>query len=82
MRGPNTLRAERYRGLAVAEQDKEKSALLNRLAEEAERGVLCTVYRPDHIHLAHSADANSRRSFIDIDIDIGDGRLGFFSRAG
>ena len=39
----NRARAVRYRRLALAEADKEKAVLLNRLAEEAERGVLCTV---------------------------------------
>lgn len=68
------MRAERYRGLAVAEQDHEKSALLNRLAEEAERGVLCTAHRLDRIHLAHSAETDSQPSFI----DVSDGRFGFF----
>jgi hypothetical protein len=34
-------RAVRYRRLALAEPDKAKAALL--LADEAERGVLCTV---------------------------------------
>jgi hypothetical protein len=73
MRGQNTMRAERYRELAVAEQDREKSALLNRLAEEAERGVLCTAHRLDHIHLAYTAGGDSQRPFI----DVGDVRLGF-----
>lgn len=70
------MRAERYRELAVAERDQKKSALLNRLAEEAERGVLCTVHRPDHVRLrlAHSTDTDSRRLFI----DVGDCRFGFF----
>jgi hypothetical protein len=31
----------RYRQLASAEQDYAKAAILNRIAEEAERGVLC-----------------------------------------
>jgi hypothetical protein len=73
MRGQN-MRAQRYRGLAAAEQDREKSALLHRLAEEAERGVLCTARRSGHIHLAHSAGANSQGSFL----GHGNGRVGFF----
>jgi|UPI0004BC00AC hypothetical protein len=35
-------RALRYRQPALAEQDRAKAAILNRIAEEAERGVLCT----------------------------------------
>jgi hypothetical protein len=38
-------RAVRYRRLALAEPDKAKSALLQKIADEAERGVLCTVGR-------------------------------------
>jgi hypothetical protein len=38
----NQERAVRYRRLAMAEPDKEKAALLQKLADEAERGVLCT----------------------------------------
>jgi hypothetical protein len=40
-------RAVRYRRLAMAEADKEKSGLLNRIADEAERRILCTVDRMD-----------------------------------
>ena len=36
-------RAIRYRRLALVEQDNEKAQLLRRLADEADRGVLCTV---------------------------------------
>jgi hypothetical protein len=36
----NQNRAARYRRLALAEPNKEKSSLLNRIADEAERGVL------------------------------------------
>jgi hypothetical protein len=35
----------RYRKLALAKLDREKANLLNRIADEAERGVLCTVDR-------------------------------------
>jgi len=42
----NHARASRYRKLALAELDKEKSGLLNRIADEAEQGVLCTVDNP------------------------------------
>jgi hypothetical protein len=38
-------RALRYRKLALAKPDKDKATLLNRIADEAERGVLCTVDR-------------------------------------
>jgi hypothetical protein len=33
----------RYRRLALAEADKEKAQLLQLIADEAERGVLCSV---------------------------------------
>ncbi len=36
-------RALRYRKLALQEPDKEKAQLLQLLAEEADRGVLCSV---------------------------------------
>jgi hypothetical protein len=39
----STARAIRYRRLALVEQDNEKAQLLRRLADEADRGVLCTV---------------------------------------
>ena len=38
-------RAVRYRQLALRETDKSKAAVLNRIADEAERGVLVTVER-------------------------------------
>jgi hypothetical protein len=38
-------RAVRYRRLALGEPDKAKGALLQKIADEAERGVLCTVDR-------------------------------------
>lgn len=44
----NHARAVRYRRLALAEADKYKAGLLNRIADEAERGVLCTVDRLYH----------------------------------
>jgi hypothetical protein len=49
----NHDRAVRYRRLALAEPDKAEAALLLKVAEEAERGVLCTAdqiprqYAPD-----------------------------------
>ena len=39
----NLDRAARYRRLALAESDKAKAALLQKIADEAERGVLFTV---------------------------------------
>jgi hypothetical protein len=39
-------RAARYRRLAILKPDKEKCRILQRLAEEPERGILCTVDRP------------------------------------
>jgi hypothetical protein len=36
-------RAVRYRRLALIEQDNDKAQLLRSIADEAERGVLCTV---------------------------------------
>ena len=38
-------RAVRYRQLALREMDKSKAALLNKIADEAERGVLITTER-------------------------------------
>jgi hypothetical protein len=43
MSDKNHDRAVRYRRLALAESDKAKVALLQKIADEAERGVLCTV---------------------------------------
>jgi hypothetical protein len=36
-------RAVRYRRLALVEQDNEKAQLLRLIADEADRGILCTV---------------------------------------
>lgn len=41
----NHDRAIRYRRLALREPNKAKAALLQKIADEAERGVLCTVDR-------------------------------------
>ena len=38
-------RSVRYRRLAMQETDPAKAKLLNQLADEADRGVLCTVSR-------------------------------------
>jgi hypothetical protein len=43
MSNKNHDRAVKYRRLAIAEPDKDKAALLQKIADEAERGVLCTV---------------------------------------
>lgn len=40
--GMSNPRAIRYRRLALAEQDSEKARLLQLIADEADRGVLCT----------------------------------------
>ena len=39
----NHARAVRYRQLALAEPDKARAAVLYKIADEAERDVLCTV---------------------------------------
>jgi hypothetical protein len=45
----NHTRAVRYRQLALAEADRSKADLLYKLADEAERDVLCTSdWRQDH----------------------------------
>jgi hypothetical protein len=49
----NYNRAIRYRRKAIAEPDEWKAALLRKLAEEAERGVLCTV---DQMHSREERD--------------------------
>jgi hypothetical protein len=43
MNPKNNARAIRYRQLALAEADKAKAAVLYKIADEAERDVLCTV---------------------------------------
>ena len=43
MSDKNRDRAVKYRRLALAEPDKAKAALLQKIANEAERGDLCTV---------------------------------------
>ena len=45
MSDKNHDRAVKYRRLALAEPDKAKAALLQKIADEAEQGVLCTVDR-------------------------------------
>jgi hypothetical protein len=41
----NQVRTVRYRRLALAEPDKAKAAILNHIADEAERDVLCTMIK-------------------------------------
>jgi hypothetical protein len=50
----NHIRAARYRALALVEKDQARAALLGRLADEADHGVLCTVR---HLHLVYSVEA-------------------------
>ena len=38
----SNARADRYRRLARAEEDKAKADLLHKLADECDRGLLCT----------------------------------------
>ena len=45
VRKPGTDRGDRYRLLAVAEPDEYKAAVLRRMADEADRNVLCTADR-------------------------------------
>lgn len=56
------MRALRYRKLALAEPDSEKAALLNTIADEAERGVLCTAdkKRDESFQQPRSVDVSSR----------------------
>jgi hypothetical protein len=49
----NQIRAARYRALALTEKDQARANLLDRLAGEAEHGVLCTVR---HLRLVYSAE--------------------------
>ena len=50
----NHIRAARYRALALVEKDAARAALLDRLADEADLGVLCTVR---HLHLVYDVEA-------------------------
>jgi hypothetical protein len=50
----NHIRAARYRALALTETDQARANLLDRLAAEAEQGVLCTLRH--HLRLVYSAD--------------------------
>lgn len=48
-------RAVRYRKLALIEQDNQKAQLLRLIADEADRGVLCTVQWSRHEKPEHPA---------------------------
>jgi hypothetical protein len=52
----NHIRAARYRALALTEKDPARANLLDRLAGEAEHGVLCTVR---HLRLVYSAEGTT-----------------------
>jgi hypothetical protein len=58
----NHIRAARYRALALTEKDQARANLLDRLAEEAEHGVLCTVR---HLRLVYSAETTAPASSLD-----------------
>jgi hypothetical protein len=58
----SNARAVRYRRLALAEEDKAKADLLLKLADECDRGLLCTAeWRSPRPSLASEA-AKARRS--------------------
>jgi hypothetical protein len=50
-------RAKRYRQLALAEHDQARATLLQRLADEAERGVLCIA---PHVLAVHAVPIDKR----------------------
>ena len=57
----NPIRAARYRALALVEKDQARAALLGRIAEEADHGVLCIVRRLQLVHsIAATTPAPSR----------------------
>ncbi|HTD00341.1 MAG TPA: hypothetical protein VK734_21580 [Bradyrhizobium sp.] len=58
----NHIRAARYRALALTEKDQARANLLDRLAGEAEHGVLCTVR---HLRLVYSAEGATLAPSID-----------------
>jgi hypothetical protein len=64
----NQLRALRYRKLALQEPDKEKAQLLQLLADEADRGVLCAVEWTRHGSIIaipiKSSEAKARTPYI------------------
>lgn len=50
----NHIRAARYRALALTETDRARANLLDRLAEEAEHGLLCSIRH--HLRLVYCAE--------------------------
>lgn len=58
----NHIRAARYRALALAEKDQARANLLDRLAGEAEHGVLCAVR---HLRLVYSAQTEAPAPSLD-----------------
>lgn len=59
MTSKSQVRAVRYRRLALAEPDKAKAAILNHIADEAERDVLCTVDKMDSgLQRSHRQSSN------------------------
>jgi hypothetical protein len=64
----NHIRAARYRALASTEKDQARATLLDRIAEEAEHGVLCTVR---HLRLVYSVEATTPAPFLDAGSDLG-----------
>jgi hypothetical protein len=58
----NHIRAARYRALALTEKDQARANLLDRLAGEAEHGVLCTVR---HLRLVYSAQTEAPAPSLD-----------------
>jgi hypothetical protein len=58
----NHIRAARYRALASTEKDQARATLLDRIAEEAEHGVLCTVR---HLRLVYSVEATTPAPILD-----------------
>ena len=63
----NHIRAARYRALALNEQNQARAALLGRLAEEADHGVLCTVR---HLRLVYSAETTAPAPSINATVEI------------
>jgi hypothetical protein len=61
----NRIRAARYRALALTEKYQARANLLDRLAAEAEHGLLCTVR---HLRLVYSAEVTLAPS-----LDVKDG---------
>jgi hypothetical protein len=58
----NHIRAARYRALALTEKDQARANLLDRLAGEAEHGMLCTVR---HLRLVYSAETTALAPTLD-----------------